>query len=496
MMPLRLQTWLLSHLSASVSPRRLFPVFGVIVFVYFVIYLLWTTPASHKALMHQRSHADQHWKLTGQKNYSLNNADKLDVLPEEQFAAHWRGVWVPERNIQVMSAIRDIHHGLSTGEDEEMRLVLPAFLQHSSDRNFFCCLHWSDDWREFIQVPARLDYIDLRYVVELQAATFACIVKRGEVKDFSRLKHVSFTADSCSSNPTLPMGILTPMRRQFEFAVCTKVAYGRLDPQRLLEWFIFMELMGASKVLTFHNNVHNDTMQVFKFFENKGFLELIKFDPRNKGDKSVSFMEQNAQTRQARHDKTLVVRDCQYRLGGYDFVMAIDFDELPVPRRPFRTINWVLQSLSRNLSDAAAFRLDPYLLPPDAQTRKDPLLYHWQFTKGTTIAPYCYKWVFAPARAWMAATHELFPKEKYKTYVIPDEYLHFLHFRSCKSEWHKINCSELSNKLRTEDSLMRFMDRVVYKLRKLPLKDLLPPSVAHSYIQAIKDDRRGTESYQ
>uniref|UniRef100_A0A2C9LFU3 Glycosyltransferase family 92 protein n=1 Tax=Biomphalaria glabrata TaxID=6526 RepID=A0A2C9LFU3_BIOGL len=132
-----------------------------------------------------------------------------------------------------------------------------------------------------------------------------------------------------------------------------QVAYSRLDPVRLVEWFEYMKLVGVSKVLTFYNSLHPDSMNVFKYYISTGFLELISYKPRSiKGITEINFTDDNSQTRQARQDKTLLVRDCQFRLGGYDYVMTIDFDEFPVPIAPYGTLNWIIQATRGVINDA------------------------------------------------------------------------------------------------------------------------------------------------
>ncbi|KAK3749601.1 hypothetical protein RRG08_014577 [Elysia crispata] len=474
-------------LALSMSPRCLAPIFFAIIFANIVIYLLWTSPASRVPVRRRSNlddgeyHADSHRKIKGVYIRSLDMAQSY-----QQSIPHWKGVWIPNRSIQVMSVIEDIY------QRPEIKIVLLSFLKHSSNRKFYCCMHWSDDLREFVQVPARLDYIDLRYMAELQGAAFECSVRPSEMNGSHRVKYVSFASESCMDNRTPPMTVMTPERRTFEFAICTKVVYDYLDPRRLLEWFTFMEVMGASKILTFHNNVHNDTMTVLNYFAKTGLLELIEFDPRNRGGVSVKYTARNGQTHQAHHDKTLAARDCQYRLSGYDYVMTIDFDEFPVPRRPFGTISFLLEELARNFSDAAAFRMEPILLPPDWLSRKEPVLYHWQFTRGVHIRPYGNKWVYAPPFTWMASTHNVVPKDGYKTYVVPQEHLHFLHFRSCKLEWHSVNCSSLYQRLaQDEDSLLRFADRVLSKLQRHPLEKLIPLSTSFDYTSKVRKDPRG-----
>ncbi|BFZ23364.1 hypothetical protein BsWGS_26403 [Bradybaena similaris] len=435
---------------------------SAVTLVYLIIYLIWDERVSREHLRIQAGHAYSFKRLSEQ---GLQHADLVNIGNHHVPAG--MGVWLKDRNIQVISAILDLH----PTNQSDTRIVLPSFLQHSSQRDFVCCFHSSAASDEYIEVPASLDFIDLRFIVDIQNAAYICIVKNSESNH--KLKFVSFAPQTCQEDVSLPLKVIYPVRRSWEFAVCTKVAYARLEPSHLVEWFEYMKLIGASKVVTFHNNLHPDSRRVFDFYAAVGFLELVEYKPqRQRNGTRVIYKEKNSQTHEAREEKTLVVRDCQYRLAGYDFVITIDFDELPVPARPHRTFNSIMQDLLRNHPDAAAFRMDPILLPPEWQNPTQGL-YHWQFSSGTYIAPYCVKWAYIPSRTWLATTHEIVPQEGYKTYVIPQDVLHFLHFRSCKTDWQEVHCKNLTHTVKNEALLKRFRADVLRNMRKLPLESLI-----------------------
>ncbi|KAK6965869.1 hypothetical protein BgiMline_029924 [Biomphalaria glabrata] len=449
------------------SLRNLLSVFVALVLVYILGYLLLTTPIS------KRNGKPKFLDIrTGvQERVSLTNSEVPPVVDEGY------GAWIQGRSIEIMSAIKDLHH-LNKSEN---RIVLIGFLQHTSNRNFVCCFRNSLESSDVEQVPAALDYIDLRFIVNFQNAVFSCLTPMGSNSLFN---FVSFAPESCTQNMSSSLKIVYPVPRSFELAVCTKVAYSRLDPVRLVEWFEYMKLVGVSKVLTFYNSLHPDSMNVFKYYISTGFLELISYKPRSiKGITEINFTDDNSQTRQARQDKTLLVRDCQFRLGGYDYVMTIDFDEFPVPIAPYGTLNWIIQEMMLNFSDGSGFRLDPILMPPEWAKVKAGGLYHWQFNSGTYIAPYCRKWIYLPKHTWLASTHENIPKKGFKTYVIPSTLVHFLHFRSCKLEWQGIPCRNLSQTVQNELVLQRFGFSMFDSLRQVPLKDLIPNP---RYIEYIK----------
>ncbi|XP_059141906.1 uncharacterized protein LOC131929628 [Physella acuta] len=457
-------------------PRVILPVFVVIIFASTLTYLMWANPASVVS-------GDQY--MVQPVGVMKGRVQERTRFTKNHLVENGYGAWIDGRDIEVMSAIHDIHYSNTSST----RIVLPSFLRHSKERDFVCCFHTSLHSDEYYQVQSSLDFIDLRFIVNFQNAAFECLLDNSMTDQNRKFKYVAFAPESCEKNVSSSVRVVYPRLRSWEFAVCTKVAYGRLDPARLVEWFEFLKWVGCSKVLTFYNNVHPDSMKVFLYYQSTGLLDFINYRPLSlKGATETKFTENNSQTRQARQDKTLVVRDCQYRLGGYDFVMTVDFDELPVPVRPFGSLNWVFQDLLLNNTDAGAFRMDPVLLPPEWKSSRSNL-FHWQFSAGTYITPYCRKWVYIPKRTWLAATHENVPKNGYKKYVIPNSALYFLHFRSCKPDWLGVPCQNLTQTVKNLHVLDRFSGMMYLSMNKLPLEELIPDT---NYVNFIRSNMKSS----
>lgn len=71
------------------------------------------------------------------------------------------------------------------------------------------------------QVESDMEYIDLRFVTEIQNGAFECSLPRNSpAPDF-----VSFAPETCQTDVTNPLKIIYPPKRKFEFAVCTKVRF-------------------------------------------------------------------------------------------------------------------------------------------------------------------------------------------------------------------------------------------------------------------------------
>uniref|UniRef100_A0A2C9LPD3 Uncharacterized protein n=1 Tax=Biomphalaria glabrata TaxID=6526 RepID=A0A2C9LPD3_BIOGL len=187
------------------SLRNLLSVFVALVLVYILGYLLLTTPIS------KRNGKPKFLDIrTGvQEQISLTNSEVPPVVDEGY------GAWIQGRSIEIMSAIKDLHH-LNKSEN---RIVLIGFLQHTSNRNFVCCFRNSLESSDVEQVPAALDYIDLRFIVNFQNAVFSCLTPMGSNSLFN---FVSFAPESCTQNMSSSLKIVYPVPRSFELAVCTK----------------------------------------------------------------------------------------------------------------------------------------------------------------------------------------------------------------------------------------------------------------------------------
>lgn len=73
--------------------------------------------------------------------------------------------------------------------------------------------------------------------------------------------------------------------------------------------------------------------------------------------------------------------------------------------------------------------------------------------------------------------------------MIPKDVLHFLHFRSCKSDWRDVFCENLTQTVKNELALKRFGGGVLRNMRKLPLEDLIPDK---SYVSFVRSGSRGS----
>jgi Glycosyltransferase family 92 len=133
----------------------------------------------------------------------------------------------------------------------------------------------------------------------------------------------------------VPVEVIPRPASPDELILCLGVVYGRLDPQRVVEWLEIQRLIGVQKVVVYNWSMSADVDRVFVKYSLDGFVDLRQSN-------GVHLIGRNPE----RH-KTVVINDCMYRyMGTYRYIAVMDLDEIIVPRQSFMTV----PSLIRNLS--------------------------------------------------------------------------------------------------------------------------------------------------
>ncbi|KAK3588279.1 hypothetical protein CHS0354_030889 [Potamilus streckersoni] len=87
---------------------------------------------------------------------------------------------------------------------------------------------------------------------------------------------------ACSSNITTYVKPLYPLRPHgnVTIALCTKQAYGNLNPSLVVEWLEYNRNMGVDKVITFvdASNLIENTSEILRYYQKMGFVDIIPYD--------------------------------------------------------------------------------------------------------------------------------------------------------------------------------------------------------------------------
>ena len=152
-------------------------------------------------------------------------------------------------------------------------------------RNMFCCFVSKDGWIHKIPVTRKSMFLNH----SLTAVQVFCEAeKNAQLKINTRPVGVTLTydIDVCPTDISnyATVQYTRPCLLEVCMAICTKIAYGYLNPEMVVEWMEYYKYMGVNHVVVFTFNLAADALTVLKFYEKQDFVEVLPFDFPAKGN--------------------------------------------------------------------------------------------------------------------------------------------------------------------------------------------------------------------
>lgn len=241
---------------------------------------------------------------------------------------------------------------------------------------------------------------------------------------------------------TIP--VFYPSREKGKLALCAKIAYGTLSPQRLIEWFEYHRLMGVDKVLTMVQYLNEDAYKVLLYYQKLQFGEIDDF-PLPLPGKLIGFQDRGFEEYrfslpQCSHDKQVGVYSCQEKLQGYDYVGVVDFDEYIVHDQLWSYKDILNKELMPKYSNAAGFTFNVSFFILDWGDTGSGDLYLTKYVQRTEPRVECFKNIYIPNRVSEVTTHTFTPKTRYKRYLLSEHNTVMHHYRECPNVPQWKNC--------------------------------------------------------
>lgn len=79
------------------------------------------------------------------------------------------------------------------------------------------------------------------------------------------------------------------IRKRGSLAFCSKIAYGPLGAERLIEWLELQRFVGVDRVMIYFYNLNIDAMRVLRKYKRDGFVDLQPFDYPQPGTVNLFF---------------------------------------------------------------------------------------------------------------------------------------------------------------------------------------------------------------
>ncbi|KAH9509262.1 hypothetical protein Btru_046625 [Bulinus truncatus] len=373
------------------------------------------------------------------------------TIPKGKFHLVARGenIQAGNRQVHIASAISYEDYPVNPG----FNVFLNGWARHNDSKDFKCCfLHsFSNESLEqevvMTEVASRTYNVYRQWIVDMQNAEFSCSVPtNGNASQFS---YVTFVENSCRDVGDKVMRIEIPEAVPKSVGVCLKVTYGKVDPEKMVEWFEFMKLMKPRVSLS--------------------VCLCHPLDGKNRGFRHPRYSEQ------AFVDEVMAANDCKHRMSRFDYVVVMDIDEFIVPRGDLQSYYEIFKKTSMKFPKAGGYEIDSHVIMTSwGVSRKSPL-HITRYVNRTSEANYDGKerntrWAFQPSRTFYVRNNYVYTRKGYSIAVIPPDYYILFHYRTCKRQW----SDTCYNSTRVRDEVMvKYESQMIQNIAKLPLNTLL-----------------------
>ena len=123
-----------------------------------------------------------------------------------------------------------------------------------------------------------------------------------------------------------------------EYGICVPVAYGQLDPYKIVEWFEFHRILGVTQFTIYNTGITGTGLRAFNHYDNMGMLRFRKMTPPVEDN---GFWSKKLATLSA-------LNRCLYEnMFSYRYLVIIDLDEFIIPNN---TTNYddMIQSIKKS----------------------------------------------------------------------------------------------------------------------------------------------------
>ena len=174
--------------------------------------------------------------------------------------------------------------------------------------------------------------------------THVSIVRRPCAKSTTFLPVTVPRIDDDDASATNGGGTMDDGMRQF--GVCVAIAFGQLKPDELIEWFELNRMFGVAEFNIYNSTLTSHADKVLRYYVNKGVLNLRQMPPPAANNFSVASIKLASPSS---------LNDCLLRnMYRYKYVIALDFDEIIVPKF-HATYSGLVRTLNKRYSPNSSF---------------------------------------------------------------------------------------------------------------------------------------------
>ena len=210
--------------------------------------------------------------------------------------------------------------------------VLRALVISTPIKSNVYCQIWKEDSSDPFLTVAKVVKSNDWHVLEGERLNDSLLLTCKLEPKSLRPKYLSLVWTNPCNQPQNKIKIQYPMNKgkkpEHEFGICVPITFGNIDPYRIIEWVEMHRFLGVTVINVYHSAVSHKTMAVLKYYEREGIVKLFHLP-------SVSQNDQNGVI------GPTGMNDCMLRnMYSYKWVLAVDFDEIILPRNESKIINY------------------------------------------------------------------------------------------------------------------------------------------------------------
>ncbi len=339
----------------------------------------------------------------------------------------------------------------------------------------------------FREVPARKIRIDPEWpeITSHYAVEIDCALPPGG----GRVRRVAVGPRGEDLSVELPVKVkpeVTPkVNRKKTIAVCVKPVTGRVDVEKLVEWFELFRLIGMEDFIIYDADVMGRARFVFDYYVTLGVLRLVSFPfilalldhidgPKMRGVDRYGVYQQSF---------LVAMQDCFYRYRHrFEYLLFVDLDEVLLPSADV-SIQTLARSVHRENPDAAAFMFltawhfeelshnstsSHNTTASDSSPRNAPyMLSHPWATHPMDVQPKSIVYPPHTVTVNFHGAHDV-PDVKHANVRIAVSrdtgYIH--HFRgTCVAKFDEKACRKMTSWARLDEALLRYGEKVRQRMR-------------------------------
>ncbi|XP_052070376.1 uncharacterized protein LOC127709071 isoform X1 [Mytilus californianus] len=343
-------------------------------------------------------------------------------------------------------------------EWKSVEYIMINVLDGSTFRSIFeCCIFGENRFGIHRSEAVVEDSFNYRLIKpELIAKKYKCSVKNIKFKPV----HIGLVENGNSCDPCVTVtSVIYPVVMEHGAGVCAKIAFNYLNPSYLIEWFEYQIMMEVDTVVVMLQYINDEALAVFKYYKQKGLLEILPYPIKLPGKTDRGFESTNWHFDQSVHDEQVAVYTCQAYFQGYELVAVIDFDEFIVQDK-FISYKTMLKSELLPLYPlAAAFTFNVSFFITDwGFSGVEPLLTS-QYIKRTSPRYERFKTMYIPKRTQDVNTHYVHPKPGYKRILLRSHNVVLHHYRKCPHDQNWKYCMYLTPTI--DKKMLKLMSKLL-----------------------------------